>query len=196
MRTKTIVLSCLTGLLVLFFAYEHGQAESKADTAASKIAVVSIQKIFQECKKHTKYMEAAVAEQQQALGQLQKLAAEIEAEEAGLKALKPDSSDYMARFQEILKKQANLQAQQQFYKQSIELKDQRWTEQLYKDILRLIGQVAQQKDLCLVLDNDKVQLPTASARDLFMAIRSHKVLYSGGCLDITDEVMARLDAGK
>ena len=141
-------------------------------------------------------MEEAVAEQQQVVAQLQKLKAELEAEEAGLKTLKPDSSDYTSRLRGILKKRANLQAQQQFYKQSIELKDQQWTEQLYKDILRLTGQVAQQKSLDLVLDKDKIELPAASARDLFMAIRSHKLLYSGGCLDITDEVMARLDAGK
>jgi len=196
MRTKTIVLSCLMGLVILLFVYDYSQAGAKAGATTSKIGVVGIQKIFQDCQKHTRYMEEAAAEQQQAIAELQKLTAEIEAEEAGLKTLKPDSSDYLARFQEILQKRANLQAQQQFYKQSIEMKDQQWTEQLYKDILRLTGQVAQQKSLDLVLEKDNVELPAASARDLFMAIRSHKVLYSDGCLDITDEVMARLDAGK
>ena len=196
MKTKTMVLGCSAGLAILLFSYEYTRAGSEADTAAPKIGVVSVQKIFQDCKKHTKYMEEAVAEQQRVVAELQKLKAELEAEEAGLKALKTDSTDYLAQFERIFQKRANLQAQQQFYKQSIELKDQRWTERLYKDILRLTDQVAQQKGLDLVFERDEVEFPAASARDLFMTIRSHKLLYSAGCLDITDDVIAQLDAGK
>ena len=48
MKTKTaVVLSCLIGVVVLSFAYEHSSAESKADKPALKIGVVSIEKIFQ-----------------------------------------------------------------------------------------------------------------------------------------------------
>jgi len=96
---------------------------------------------------------------------------------------------------ELLEKQAKFEAQQQFYKQQIELKDKRWTEQLYKDILRETCEVAKQKGLDLVLERDEPELPALSAFDLMTIIRTHKLLYSGGCLDITEEVMGRIDAG-
>jgi Skp family chaperone for outer membrane proteins len=104
------------------------------------------------------------------------------------------SSDHLALMRGILEKQANLQAQQEFHKQQMALKDQQWTEQLYQMVLRETGEVAKQKGLEFVLESDEVEFPALSASDLMMTIRTHKLLYSGGCLDISNEVMARVDA--
>ncbi|GAF74646.1 unnamed protein product, partial [marine sediment metagenome] len=133
-------------------------------------------------------------EQDRIIAELQRLSKDIEAERAGLRTLKEGSSDHLALMREILTKQASLQAQQEFHKRQMEFKDQRWTEELYKDILRITGEVAEQKGLDLVFESDEIELPAPSATELMMTIRTHKLLYSGGCLDITDEVMARLDA--
>jgi len=102
----------------------------------------------------------------------------------------------MATVQSILTKQATLQAQQEFYKQQLEMKDQRWTEQMYQDILKIVGEVAEKKSLELILENEAVDFPSPSASDLMMTIRTNKVLYGGGCVDITDDVIAKLDAMK
>jgi Skp family chaperone for outer membrane proteins len=68
---------------------------------------------------------------------------------------------------------------------------------IYTDILRIVNEVAQQKGLDLVLEkNEPELLDSTPANELMLTIRTHKVLYSGGCVDITDEVIARLDAGK
>ncbi len=141
-------------------------------------------------------MEEAVAERDSIEKELDKLSKEIEADKAGLKTLKQGSSDHMAQVRQVMTKQANLQAQQEFYKQQIGLKDQQWTEQLFKDILLQTGEIAKEKGLDLVFEKDEIELPAASASELMLTIRTHKLLYSGGCLDITDEVMARLDKEK
>ena len=56
--------------------------------------------------------------------------------------------------------------------------------------------LAEKRGLDLVLEGSEPELSDTTAESLVMSIRTHKLLYSGGCEDITDEVMARLDAGK
>jgi Skp family chaperone for outer membrane proteins len=172
------------------------QAELKQPGSGLKIAVVSIAKIFQNCKRSVSYREEAGAEQNGIIAELEKLSKEIEAERAGLKTLKEDSSDYMARAKELFEKQASYQARQEFYKQQMELKDKLWTKELYQDILRIAGEIAKEKGLDLVFREDEIDFSEANTSELGLAIRTQKLLYSGGCLDITDEVTARLDAGK
>jgi Skp family chaperone for outer membrane proteins len=172
------------------------QAELKQAGNGLKIAVVSIAKIFQTCKRGVSYREEAIAEQDKIVAELDKLSKEIEAEKAGLKTLKENSSDYMARAKELFEKQASYEARQEFYKQQMELKDRLWTKELYQDILRIAGEIAKEKGLDLVFREDEIDFSDTNANELGLAMRVQKLLYSGGCLDITDEVTTRLDAGK
>ena len=172
------------------------QSEPKQSGAGLKVAVVSIRKIFQGCKRGASYREEAIAEQDRVIAELEKLSKEIEAEKAGLKTLKENSSDYMASAKGLFEKQANYQARQEFYKQQMGLKDQLWTKQLYQDILQIAGEIAKEKGLDLVFKEDEVDFSEPDSSELGLAIRVQKLLYSGGCLDITDEVTARLDAEK
>jgi Skp family chaperone for outer membrane proteins len=175
---------------------ETSQSEPKQSSTGLKIAVVSIRKIFQECKRSASYRKEAIAEEDRVIAELEKLSKEIEAEKAGLKTLKENSSDYMVSAKELFEKQASYQAQQEFYKQQLGLKDKLWTKEIYQDILRIAGEVAKEKGLDLVFREDEIDFSETNANELGLAMRVQKLLYSGGCLDITDEVTARLDAEK
>lgn len=197
MKSKTIVLGCLITAAVLFTGYGYSLGQPKADkpaSAASKIGVVNVRQIFRNCKRNAKYREQALAEQVKMKAEEEKLTKEIEAQEAGLKALKPASPDYMTQYKELLVKRGNLEAQQRFNSQHRMVRDQRWTEELYKEVIRITGELAQQKGLEIVLDVDEPEFPSSSADELMMTLSTNKVLYSGGCSSITDEVMGRLDA--
>ena len=172
------------------------QTEPKQSGAGLKVAVVSIPKIFQGCKKGISYKKEAIAEQDRIVAELDKLSKEIEAERAGLKTLKEDSSDYMVLAKGLFEKQANYQARQEFYKQQMELKDKLWTKEIYQDILRIASEIAKEKGLDLVIREDGVDFSETNSSELGLAMRVQKVLYSGGCLDVTDEITARLDAEK
>ena len=194
MKIKTVIISCLMVAAVLVMGAKEEKIESQsAQIAVMKIGVVNIREIFQNCKRNESYRQQATAEQDKVIAELEKLAKQIEAEKAGLKTLKVGSSDYMELMKELMSKQANLQAQQEFYKQHIELKDQQWTERLYEDILKQTAVVAEQKALAVVFEKDEVDLPAANANDLMLTIRTHKILYSGGAEDITAEVMEKLN---
>lgn len=174
-----------------------GKSFTKETTGTGlKVAVVSISKIFQNCKRGAAYKKEAIAEQDKVIAELEKLSKEIDAEKAGLRTLKEDSSDYMERAKELFNKQASYQAQQEFYKQQMELKDKLWTKDLYQDILQITSVIAKEKGLDLVLREDEVDFSEANPTELGLAMRTQKVLYSNGCPDITDEVIARLDAKK
>jgi len=193
MKVKRMFLGCLVGVVVLAMGYPDGGnrdswAQSKGDTPSSKIGTVSILKIFRDCKRSVAQRSQLNAERNVIIAELEKLSTEIQAKEAGLKALKMDSSDYMARRKEIINKQVNMQAQQEF-----RLKQYRWSKELYQEILPIVSELAREKGLDLVIEKDEIDLLALGINELSQTIRTHKVLYSGGCVDISDEVVARLD---
>ena len=196
MKIRAMVLSCLISAVVLFMGYEYSRAGAKADKSTLEIAIISVQKIFKDCKRSAGYRQEAAVERRRIEANLEKLSKEIEAEEAGLGTLKAGSSDYLAQVKEIFQKRASLRADTEYYNREIALKERGMVEGLYKDILREIGEVARQKDLDLVFERSEPELSALSPQELDDTISTHKLLYSGDCLDITDEVMARVDAKK
>lgn len=172
--SKAIVTSCLIAVVVLSIGYERSRAQPKADELSAKIGVVSIRKILQECNRTAKYKQESENEKILIGAELAKLDKEIGDQTDGLKAFKPGSSDYLAQLKQILEKQASLKAQREFRERQRALKEQNMMEQLYEDIMQIAGQIAEQKGLALVL-------------------RKGELLYSGGCIDLTNEVMVQLN---
>jgi len=193
MKVKTMVLCCLAGLVILAMGYEYSQAQPKTDTPSSKIGIVSILKVFRDCKRSDAHRTEINAGRNRIRAELQTLSEEIKAQEAGLKAFKPESSDYLAQRKELIDKQARLEAEQKFYKEQVILKQYKLSKELYQDILRITSELAEQKGLDLVLKKDEIDLLALSVNEISETVRTHKVLYSGGCVDISDEVVARVD---
>jgi len=193
MKIKTMMLVCLMGLVVLLLGHEFTSAQSKVGTSSMKIATVSIRRIFLNCKANDRYRADALAEQPKITAETDMLRKEIAAQEAGLRALRPGSADHLSQYKELLEKQDALERHQKFSAQQRVLQDRLWTEQLYEETLRIVKQLAQEKTLDLVFERDEPEFPVPSPDELMMTLSTHKVLYSG-CPDVTDEVLARLDA--
>ena len=193
MKRNSFILVLLIAAVIIFTAYSYTSAGSNASQNDS-IAVVNIRTVFTGCKRNADYRSSVEAEQDAAMAELEKLRADLEAAKAGLKTLKKDSSDYLEQARDVLTREANLQAQQEFYKRHLESKDQQWTEKIYKDLLSAVSKVALEKDIDLVMAVEDVETPMPDAQELMMAIRTNKVLYSGGCRDISDDVLKELDS--
>jgi Skp family chaperone for outer membrane proteins len=194
MKVKTILLSCLTVAIVLSVGFEHGRARAADTKDGLKIGVLSVRRIFRYSQRVSKYRRETTGERQMIRARLDKLAKEIEAEEAGLKMLDPGSDDYLAKYKQILQKRADLETEQKFYNQRISMKEQKVTEGIYKDILEETSAVAKEKGLQLVLEKSEPELPASSPTQLELFMGTHKVLYTGDCEDLTQEVMARIDS--
>jgi len=193
MKTRAVVLGVLASAVVLFLGYGYTSAESGAGAVNSKIGIVSIRNVFRDCKVNASYRDKELAEQAKKNAELDVLEKEIAAQEAGLKALRPGTSDYMKQYEDLLNKQARFEAAKQFVSQQRVLKDRRWTEDLYKEALRITKELAKQKGLTVVLEADEPNFPMPSADELMMALQTHKVLYSDGCVDLTAEVVTEMN---
>jgi len=193
MKIKTIFLSCLASVFILAMGYKYSQAQQIADTLSSKIGIVNIAKIFRNCKRSAAHKTEIIAERYKIRAELKELSEQLIADKVMLSALKQDSSDYLAQHEEFIKKRASFEAQQTINKEQEVLKEYKWGKELYQDILQITCELAEQKGLDVVLEKNEIDIPALSVNEFNQTISTHKVLYSGGCMDITDEVMARLD---
>jgi len=193
MKIKTAVLGCLMGTVVLLLVHEYSMAQVKTNGTVLPIGIVDVRRALRDCKATEKYRERTNAENKKLDAEEQQLSIEIQALAAGLRALKPGTSDHLAQYKEYLQKQANLKAMQEFNPQQKALKHQQWTQELYKEILRITKVLGAENGLPLVLGSDEPEFPIQRYEELAMTLSTHKVLYSKGCLDLTDEVIAELD---
>ena len=127
--------------------------------------------------------------------ELENLSKQIDVSKSSLKMLKPGSSDYLSGMKEMLEKQASLQAKQEYFKRQMDMREQAVIEQLFKDVIQATAIVAKEKGFDLVFEKSEPDLPASNSNELMLTISSYKVLYNAaGCEDITDAVMAKVDA--
>lgn len=193
MNIKIKTVGVLVIVLALFAMLQYSQAAPEVTAVQGKIGVVSIRTVFNTSKRHGLYRSQVLQAQSRARAQVEDLAKEIEAEEAGLKALKEGTPDYMKELKTILTKRAELEGQREYLKQQRSLEDKNWMEALYQETLRIVQAVAKEKGLSLVFERTEPEFPVSS-EELMMTFSTHKVLYAEGCVDLTQEVTARLDA--
>lgn len=190
----TVLVVLAAGLIFAGFGTGAEQAAPAGQSNCPKIGIVSVRKIFQDCKRNVKHRQELSAERDKLENELEKLSKEIDLEKTGLKTLKPGSPDYLSAMKEILEKQAKLQAQQEFFKRKMDIREQEIIESLFNDVVSATAEVAKGKKLDLVLEKSEPELPAVNANELTLTISTHKVLYSAGCEDITDAVLAKVDS--
>ena len=195
MKVKLMVLVVLiAAVFVLFAGFGFGKDAPSGDVKCLKVGVVSVRKIFQDCKRNAKYRQEMLAERDKLEAELESLSKDIDASKSKLKMLKPGTSDYLSDMKDVLDKQGSLQAKQEYYKRQMDMREQAVIEQLFKDVLKATAGVAKEKGFDLVFEKSEPDLPAANSSDLSGMISTYKVLYSSGCEDITDAVMAKVDA--
>jgi Skp family chaperone for outer membrane proteins len=180
----------MIGMVVLLLVHEYSMAQVKPNDTVLPIGIVDVMRALKDCKATEKYRERTNAENDKMDAEEEQLTREVQALAAGLRALKPGSSDHLAQYKEYLQKEAELKTLKEFNPQQKGFKDQQWTQDLYKEILRITKVMAAEKGLPLVLGSNEPEFPI---QQLAMTLNTHKVLYSNGCLDMTDEVIAELD---
>ena len=193
MKTKMIVLVCLLGFGILFFNYGYSSAQSSGPL--SRIGTVDIQVVSEQCNATKAYSEKVKADIQKMTNEEDKLKTAIQLLQSDIDsgALNIGSDDYFSKFRELRQKQADLNSLQDYNQQEQGLKTQLWKMELYKKILKIANDLGKDKGLYLVLSVEEVDLSPQRADDFANIVRSHKVLYSGGCVDLTKEVIEKLN---
>ncbi len=193
MNGKIAVGGVVVCTLALLLVLDHGWAASQPASPTPKIGVVSMVEMFDTSQKHTQHNAQAMARLSQGRAQLENLKKEVDGEEAELKTLKEGTADHAMQLQVLIEKRSRLQGQQDFLKQQSIIEEKKWREDLYQAFLRATKQIAKEKGLDLVVERSEPKFPVSS-EELMLTLYTHKVLYAEGCIDLTREVIARLDA--
>lgn len=186
-------LSCLVSMIILIMGYEYSRAQPKAQIPSSKIGVVNIFKILRQCKRSAVYQTEKRVEQSKQFAELKELSKKLKDQEDVLGAFKQDSSDYLAQREDYIKTNTTLEARQAFFKEQDVLTNFKFSKTLYQDILRITHEIAEQKGLDAVFEKIEPDFSKLKLNEYQEVLRTQKLLYSAGCVDITDDVMARLD---
>ena len=192
MKFRTMVIGCLEGAIILATGYEYLQAQPNV-TGPVKIGVVNVGNALRNCKATIKFTEGLKADQEKMLKEEDTLTKESKALADSLRAFRPDSSEYMETFQKMVRTQSELKALQEVNPRRSALKQMQWTQKVYKEILRITRELATKKGLTLVLCADEPEFPFQRYDELVMTLRTHKVIYHNGCVDLTNEVITQLD---
>ena len=146
-----------------------------ADNKCLKIGVVSVRKIFQDCKRNTKYRQEMSVERDKLEAELESLSKDIDASKSKLKMLKPGSADYLSGMKDVLDKQGSLQAKQEYFKRQMDVREQAVIEQLFKDVINATAVVAKEKGFDMVFEKSEPDLPAANSNELTLVISTYKV---------------------
>ena len=194
---ETVVCAVLVVVLLFGVCHEFGGAAGVGgDILPASIGIVSIQGVLTEGEKSLAWNTKMQAESEKMRAELEKLRDEIIAEEAILKTRKPDSSDYERLSRELMEKAVTLKTKDSFYQQDMMSRQERWTEESFKQVLAAIEKVAKEKGVDIVLAKEDYQWPASSANELAIVIRTSKVLYHASELDITGDVLSAWNAAK
>ncbi|MBN2588758.1 MAG: OmpH family outer membrane protein [Sedimentisphaerales bacterium] len=193
MKTKMVILICLLVLGISFLNREYTLAQTSSPI--SKIGIVNVERVLMECDATKEYMEKARSEIQKLKEEQEKMNTSIQVLEQELDsgAFKFGSSEFYQKNRELAKKKSDLNLLMDFNQQELSLKNQLWQMDLYKKVMQITKEIGKEKDLYLVLS---VEEPEMSPDDFTLVVRTHKVLYGGEGMDLTDIVISRLNQQK
>lgn len=178
--------------VVLALSMGYGLQANSGTIPLDKVGVVSLLRVMQESQKNAVQMQGLQMERAQHQTELQTLSQELETDQGMLQTLLPGSEDHLKLLKTVFDKQATLESRKQYYQQLLGAKERDVTEKVYRQALEATSRVAEARGLTLVLEQSAPEFPIPGER-LLLSISSYKVLYSKGCVDITDAVLAEVD---
>jgi len=195
-NSKTTILVVSVVLLVLLGTYQQGKLDADSAVKPAKIGVVDVTKALESSARNKQWQEKMQQDQTDTKNQFNQMRTELEAIQANLKLRTPGSEDFLKLRQEMVEKGAMLEAKNKFYQDKVTFEMQRWTEELYQQLLKVIADVAKDKGLDMVIANESLILPAPSLQDFMLTVKTRKLLYHNSQYDLTDEVLAAMDKAK
>lgn len=196
MKMRIALLICLSGIVVCSLPNLSvlSSAANRPSPGPQTIAVVRVLEILRDLGAGAERRREVLAERTGANNELEQLARQINEQEQALKTFTIGSDDYLKQLDRIMEMQGRYESRKEFLDRQMSLKQQLWTQQTYDRIARITSELANEKGFGLVLAVDPNGLPLSETFAGVIAMQ--KVVYSGGCPDLTDEVKARLAAAR
>jgi len=194
-RTSVVgLLAALAAVIVLGWGGRNLSAEQKAAPRTARVAVVDFNKLFSDYNRSKDINQKLDQKQEEIKAQLNQKRDKIQALQAELDNLKPDSPEYQKRQDELVAQTVEFRSFGEVRKEQIVREMRQMTEEVYGDIVKACEVVANEAGYDLVLMRDDVEIqPKDEMRIVLDKIRQRKVIYAGKEIDITEAVMRYLN---
>jgi len=158
------------------------------------VAVADLQRVFENLNEKVQ-MEADIQTRAEQIKQEQdKKQRELQLLKGDLDLLAPDTPAYAQKQLQLESQAIQLQAWMAFQQKKIQRERVAQIENLYQQVLDAVGMVSKQNGYDLVLFKEQqVNFGNANPEQLSAAIQVRKVLYSADELDITDQIITRMN---
>ena len=187
------IVVCLTVGLALL-THLGAQTPMAPTAPEARVAVCDIQRIFSEYNR-AKDLLTQLNEKRQALtAEDEQRGKAIDALQGELSGLKPGSAEYEARRAQAERQQIDRAVATQYAEATLRREHRQLTMDMYAEISQAVAAVAKDRGFNLVLYRDSTLVDTDETLELLAQIRSRKVLYCDEGLDISTDVLSRLNA--
>ena len=161
----------------------------------TKVGVCDIRRVVTEYTRFVTLREGLEAMQAEAKTEMERRDAEIKTIMKQLEDLKKDSEDYK-RLQEVVwQKSVEARAYGEIQKGRMELKQQQGLRACYDDITKAIEAYCKEAGVDIVFTKRDVPMgDQMNTKDLEAAIATRYILYVNSAIDVTDAVLAKLNA--
>jgi len=119
---------------------------------------------------------------------------EIRTEKAGRDAFAPDSADWSARDKKYKEMLFGAQVWQAMEQDKNVQSHRRWLLRNYEMATTELGRIAKAKGIQVVITKEALEVRNADTKLLYQQIYNRKVVYADPAVDLTQEVLARLNA--
>jgi Skp family chaperone for outer membrane proteins len=176
-------------------AFSQTPAQSPSG-AAIKVAIADPVKIFNAIKE-TEDLKQQMENSQKNLTALgNEKQAKINAAKDQRDQLKPEAPQWNDRNKDYIQLNIELQVWAQMQKENIARQQKQQTKTIYDKIVATTSEVAQKKGIDLVIANQQpdINIDQVDINQLRILISEQNVLYNTASLDITNDIVAEMDA--
>lgn len=195
MQRKIIltILAISTAAFLLHYPILKGSAENVSSLQPTQLAVVDMEKVFNNYEKTKQINKQIAARQEEIKTQIRQKVERIEALKSELQNFHPDSKEFYEREKQLFKLSVELDSYKRISAEDMKREFKAATEQIYNEILDTIKTIAESEGYDIVLYLDTVTIEADSFPALLEKIRQRKVLYASKQIDITDKVLNHLN---
>ena len=182
-------------LLVAAVFILSAAASAQSAGEATRVAVVDLQQVIDQSAQQKAFQQQNAAKGEELKAENDRRRSELQSMLTQLEPLNPGSEPWLAKRDEIQEKQTSLQVWVQVAEQQANLERARQFATLYMAASEATAKVAQAQGVDLVLQGGAMpDLMRLNPEQLQSVAQNRKVIYAADTLDITQAVLARIDA--
>jgi len=190
LQVIAILIAAVIGAGAIF---QNSFAQEKPQPQATKVAVCDVVMVFKNYQKAKDLTEKLKNRLDEIKAESDKRNKAIERIKMDMDQLKAGSKEYDDRLNEMTKLTIERDAWLTFQDDLAKRENFRLTKEMYDEILKIIEHVSKDRGFDLVLFKESNDLQSRNLDELLQQMARRKVLYSSQTLDLTEEVLIRLN---